>query len=101
MVFSFIQRAAEHEVFAPTAFDSQIGKTIPVKTDSGSTPGLVVAAEVSADGKQVVLTVEIEEQSPVAEIIGSVGRSMSFGIARPYEDPLLKRGAVRYVRTDQ
>lgn len=91
-----IQRAGEHERFAPTAFDSQIGKTIPVNLDSGSTPGGLVAAKVSPDGQQVELTVEVDDRDPSAGFIESVGRPMSFGVTRPYEDPLLKRGAVRY-----
>lgn len=95
-----VQRAGEHQRFAPAAFDSQIGKTIPVNYGTGSTPGKLVSAEVSTDGGQVTLTVEVEDHAPsAAEVVEAIGSPMSFGMSQPYEDPLIKRGAVRYKDT--
>ncbi|MET8006253.1 hypothetical protein [Nonomuraea glycinis] len=47
------------EVFAPGAFDSQIGKQIPVTlTEQGSLLGTLIAAEISDQGRTATLTVE-------------------------------------------
>jgi hypothetical protein len=58
---TFIQRAGEHVIYAPTAFDSQIGKEVPLKTGvAGPVVAIVtiVAAEVAKDGRSVLLTYE-------------------------------------------
>lgn len=47
--------ADEGEIYAEGAFDSNIGKTIPVQ----GTPGVIKAAEVVEDGKAVLLTIEV------------------------------------------
>jgi hypothetical protein len=78
--FSIEQRAGDHETFAPAAFDSQIDKIIPVCAGFGTVEveGKLVAAEVSDDGKQATLTIELPD-SPVAdEIRGAMG-PMSLG----------------------
>lgn len=69
MRFTITYRAGRHEMFAPTAFDSQVGKETPVKTPQGTVPGRIVAATVAEDRLSVVLTVEVPDGSPVADAI--------------------------------
>ena len=57
---SFVQQAEEGERFAPGAFDSQIGKVIPfTMTEGVRVHARVVSAEVSPDGQQVRMTLEV------------------------------------------
>jgi hypothetical protein len=63
--------AAEHERFAPGAFDRTVGSQVPVNlrvTDGGPVlaslgTGTVIAAEVAGDGTSVTLTVEVPDVS--------------------------------------
>jgi hypothetical protein len=60
--------AAEHERFAPGAFDRTVGSQVPVnlrETDGGPVlgslgTGTVTAADVAEDGTSVTLTVEVD-----------------------------------------
>lgn len=61
MKLTIVQHAEDGLLFAPTAFDSQIGKDVPVRFDSKALPGRVVAAQVSQDGTTVELTVDFAE----------------------------------------
>jgi hypothetical protein len=65
MIFTITEQAEPHTVFAATAFDSQIGKTIPIKFGAGQADGKLVAAEVAEDGGSVTLTVEVETPPPL------------------------------------
>jgi hypothetical protein len=57
-----IQRAPEHQQFAPGCFDSQIGKTVPLKYEGRQIDNCkIVGAEVSGDGTEVALTVELPD----------------------------------------
>lgn len=45
---------------APTAFASQVGRTVPVNLPGGDTlSGIITAARVEDDGRSVALTVEV------------------------------------------
>lgn len=61
MKLTIVHRAEENERFASTAFDSQIGKDVPIRFDTESVPGRVVAAQVSPDGTEVTLTIDVPE----------------------------------------
>lgn len=61
-------RAGPDEVFAPDAFDSQIGKTVPVRLPGLSRRGRVVGAQVSPDGRSCTLTVEVPDIRPFADL---------------------------------
>ncbi|WP_433513830.1 hypothetical protein ACQP2T_61500 [Nonomuraea sp. CA-143628] len=53
------KHAGPGDVFAPGAFDSQIGEQIPVILGAqGNLLGTLVEAEISGDGSTVTLTVE-------------------------------------------
>jgi hypothetical protein len=69
MRFTITHRAGEHERFALTAFDSQIGKDTPVKTPRGAVPGRIVAATVTDDGTAVELTIEVPDGSPISDAL--------------------------------
>jgi len=47
--------------FAPDAFESQRGQTIPVKVGDWATTAILVDAEVSDDGQRVSLTLDIDD----------------------------------------
>lgn len=63
MEVTTVHQAGEHERFAPTAFDSQIGKVLQVPagpdTSVGPENGVLIAAKVSPDGSSVELTFNI------------------------------------------
>lgn len=48
--------APDGETFAPTAFDSQIGKRLPTAGGMGE----LIAAEVTGDGRAAELTIELD-----------------------------------------
>ena len=56
------QPAAPGEVFALDAFDSQIGRIVPVTVEGRPSPmrATVVAVEVKADGSGVQFTLDVE-----------------------------------------
>jgi hypothetical protein len=60
MIFTFMLVCGPHEKFAPTAFASQIGNEITVKTPRGDFPGRIVAAEVAGDGGLAEISVEVD-----------------------------------------
>lgn len=61
MKTKFTQPAPDGSTFTPDAFDSQIGKEIPVNIEGQQQRrGRVVAAEVSPDGQSVELTLDID-----------------------------------------
>jgi hypothetical protein len=56
------QQAPAHSQFAPGCFDSQIGKTVPLKADGQRIDNCkIVDAEVSPDGSEVRLTLEVPD----------------------------------------
>ena len=56
------QQAPAHSQFAPDCFDSQIGQTVPLKVDGQQIDNCkIVGAEVSVDGSEVRLTLEIPD----------------------------------------
>lgn len=54
------QGAPDGGVFAPTAFDSQIGKDVPVRVEGRTLPGRLVDADVADDGRDVLLTFDVD-----------------------------------------
>ena len=57
-------RAAENERIAYDAFERSIGKRVPMDIDGRPIGvGELIAVEVSADGTEAYLTVEIESES--------------------------------------
>ena|SRR6266498_4116406 len=79
----FRQNAGEHERFAPTAFDSQIGKEVPIRlNDEWLGTAIIVAAEVTDNGRAVLLTYETGNPDVLRLIqdraYDSVGPGMSF-----------------------
>lgn len=56
--FSFRQRAGEHTVYAPTAFDNEIGKTIPLHASGRIATATIVGVKVSDDGTEAEFTLE-------------------------------------------
>lgn len=46
-------------VFAPGAFDANVGREVPFFNGSGSVPARVLAAQVAEDGSHVLLTLEL------------------------------------------
>jgi hypothetical protein len=56
------QHAPAHSQFAHGCFDSQIGKTVPLKVEGEQIDNCkIVGAEVSSDGTEVRLTVEVPD----------------------------------------
>lgn len=54
--------AAPGERFAHDAFDSQVGRTVPLRVEgSPNAEATVVAAEVSDDGRAVTLTLDVPD----------------------------------------
>jgi hypothetical protein len=54
------QQAPDHSTFAPDCFDSQIGKTIPLKIEGRQIDDCkILGAETSEDGTEVFLTLEL------------------------------------------
>lgn len=57
-----VQQAPAHQQFAPGCFDSQIGKTVPLKGDGQQIGNCkIVGAEVAEDGLSVTLTYEVPD----------------------------------------
>jgi len=90
MKLKIVQRAEPNERFAPTAFDGQIGKTIPLRIGERTTPCKLVAASVADDGLSVELTIETDEPAALAEpgLFHSVGRGMSIKFEPAPAEPL-------------
>ena len=65
--------AGPHQKFAHDAFIGQIGKTVPFTSSAGETTGVILAAEVSADGSEVQLTLDVAD--------GTVLHLMPIGVA--------------------
>lgn len=61
---SFRQRADADTIYAPDAFDSQIGKTVPVRVLNRPMSAIIVAATVSEDGTEVEMTIDTSEDIP-------------------------------------
>lgn len=59
--------APDGETFAPTAFDSQIGKRIPTAGGMGE----LIAAQVTGDGRAADLTIELD--AAASETVESAG----------------------------
>jgi hypothetical protein len=68
MKITFTMYAPDGERFAPTAFDGQIGKVLPVLADVGVSQGTLLAATVARDGASAELTVEGDLQLPPASV---------------------------------
>jgi hypothetical protein len=62
-----VQPAAAGERFAPTAWDSQIGKRIPFSVGERRTRCTLVAAQVAEDGLSVELTIDVDEPAAIAD----------------------------------
>jgi hypothetical protein len=87
---SFWHSAEEHERFALNAWDSQIGKQVPLKGPGREDLGLcmLVAAKVAEDGTGVTLTIETPESAgPVFSPPSETG-GMAFSFADPDPDPV-------------
>lgn len=57
-----VQRAGDHQQFASDAFDSQIGKTVPLTIEGQRVDSCkVVAAEVAEDGSSVTMILEVPD----------------------------------------
>lgn len=63
--------------FAPSAFESQIGKIVPFLSGSGVTRATLLAAKVAADGTEAVLTFDGDDLQLPSESISN----LSFGFA--------------------
>ena len=61
----YTQPAPSGEVFAPDAFASQVGKTIPLTLEGSPAERdcKLVAAEVSDDGTSVEFTLEVDDDA--------------------------------------
>lgn len=57
----FRQQAADGTLYAPDAFESQIGKTLPFTVGDWTGPATLRAAEVVDVGRAVLLTVDTED----------------------------------------
>lgn len=77
---SFKQPAPAGEIFTADAFDSQIGKQLPVNIE-GSEPktGRLIAAQVADDGQSVELTIDVDLQVPTPAGRAPVGYGAAFG----------------------
>ncbi|MFJ6841354.1 hypothetical protein ACIQRE_01645 [Streptomyces griseoluteus] len=64
MKICFQQPAPEGEVFAPDAFDTQVGKEIPIRLETRTVTGRLIKAVVAADGRSADLTVEADDLTP-------------------------------------
>lgn len=96
MRFKVRREAGEHEIFAKNAFDSQIGKTVPVnfrETDDSPVIASVgqarlVSATVIEDGKAVDLVLEsLFEDGEIPNAAGKMPgaySSMSFSFRPPF-----------------
>ena len=62
--FKVLHRAKTGERFAPDAWDRQVGKTVPFNVGERVCRCKLLAAEVSADGGSVELTLETDEIRP-------------------------------------
>lgn len=60
---SISEPAAPGEQFAHNAFDSQVGRTVPLRIEGApdAAEATVVAAEVSDDGTAVTLTLDVPD----------------------------------------
>ena len=62
MRIKMLYRPDEHTIFASTAFEKNIGKTVRVNLTDGSVePGKLVAAMVADDGRSVEFTLELPD----------------------------------------
>jgi len=63
---TFLHRAEPGERFARTAWDNQIGKTVPFNIGERRIRYrcILIAAEVSEDGSSVQLTIETDDVTP-------------------------------------
>lgn len=65
MRITFTMYPEEGDRFAPTAFDKQIGKVIPVLAEVGVSQATLLEAKVAADGCSAELTVDGDLRLPV------------------------------------
>lgn len=85
MQMDIVMAAGENERFAPTAFESQVGREVPVFIGEQRKPGRVVAARVEQDGCSAVLTVQVDVEVPELERVAPSAHSLSFGAPRGQE----------------
>jgi hypothetical protein len=65
MKMSYKQPAPDGATFASDAFDSQVGREIPVNVEgSEATTGRLIAARVADDGKSVELQLDVDVELP-------------------------------------
>jgi hypothetical protein len=74
----YVQPAAPGEMFAPDAFASQIGKTLPLSLEGDPTERdcKLVGATVSEDGTSVELTLEVDDL-PAPQTLAANGISLA------------------------
>jgi hypothetical protein len=82
----FRKFAAEGQVYTLTAFDRQIGRTVPMMTDEGVADAKVIAAEVDVrDGcRSALLTFEVPDE--VGEFLSDQDALYAVGIHGPDRD---------------
>ena len=68
------ETAAHGELFAHDAFESQVGRTVPLRIEGSpdAAEATVVAAEVSDDGTAVTLTLDVPDGMIPAPTLGSL-----------------------------
>lgn len=82
--FSFTWHPEEHERIAPGAFDKVIGQPTRYRLPSGQTwPATVAGAEVAADGRSVLFTVDVQVPDEIRPSIRPATLQFGLGAARP------------------
>jgi len=71
------QPAPDGGVFAPNAFDSQVGKTVPLNVGGETTTCTITAAKVADDGLSVEVCLDVPDG--VAQLIRPEPGSFSLG----------------------
>lgn len=71
------QSAAPGEQFAPDAFDSQVGRSVPLRIEGSSdtAQATVTAVEVSNDGASVTFTLDVPDGVIPPPTLGSLSLS--------------------------
>lgn len=74
---SINQAAPSNTRFAADVFDSQVGRTVPLRIEgSNDAEAVVVAAEVSEDGTSVTFTLDVPDGTVPAPTPGSLSLSV-------------------------
>lgn len=71
------QSAPSNVRFAPDVFDSQVGRTVPLRIEgSADAEAVVVDAKVAEDGTSVTLTLEVPDGTLPSPTPGSLSLSV-------------------------